>query len=258
MKYIVLLFSAIISFQVFAQAENDSVKSVDKADIISVTISRDDLTKLKSDNNALKVERDTLSSQYSALEKEYQKLKEDTVNYKDELRKLQQDVNQLKADTTTLYKQQREADKRLINIASNFLYIPYEDYSINEIAIPAFEAVTGEKWKQKYKVRYDLLCSFKKDIEDVMAFMEYVNSENGLGGHFGKHDTKTAAALREELHNKPFYQSYTNYKDWKETFLGIILVDIDNQLANYGQTNKVDFDKIKATLQACLDTVSVE
>lgn len=130
MKYCIILLLTIISLPVFSQTSNDTIPLVSK-DPIQVSISIDDLNTLKSENDSLKL-------QLSAITEKYQKLQVESEKDKSRLSQLDIDVNHLKRDTTRLYAAQREADKRLVNIASNFLYIPYEAFSIENIAIPAF------------------------------------------------------------------------------------------------------------------------
>ena len=134
MKYCVAALLMIISLPVFSQTGNDTIPSISKTTPIQVSISIDDL-------NALKTENDSLKSQLSIVNEKYQKLVVTSEKYKSKLSKLEIDLNHLKSDTTRLYVAQREADKRLVNIASNFLYIPYEAYSIEKIAIPALSLI---------------------------------------------------------------------------------------------------------------------
>lgn len=110
----------------FSQTSNDTIPLASKTDPIQVSISIDDLNTLKSENDSLKL-------QLSAITEKYQKLQVESEKDKSRLSQLEIDVNNLKRDTTRLYIAQREADKRLVNIASNFLYIPYEAFSIEKL-----------------------------------------------------------------------------------------------------------------------------
>lgn len=141
MKYCIVLLLTIISLPVFSQTSNDTIPLASKTDPIQVSISIDDLNTLKSENDSLKL-------QLSAITEKYQKLQVESEKDKSRLSQLEIDVNNLKRDTTRLYIAQREADKRLVNIASNFLYIPYEAFSIEKIAIPAFKAISSKELRR--------------------------------------------------------------------------------------------------------------
>ena len=124
MKYWIVVLLTLISLPVFSQTGNDTIPSISKTSPIQVLIRIDDL-------NALKSENDSLKSLLSIVNEKYQKLQVTSEKDKSKLSKLEIDVNYLKSDTTILYIAQRETDKRLVNIASNFLYIPYEAYSMS-------------------------------------------------------------------------------------------------------------------------------
>ena len=42
----------------------------------------------------------------------------------------------------------------LIEMATNFLYLPYNKYCIESIALPAFRATEGSKYYDEYKIRF--------------------------------------------------------------------------------------------------------
>ena len=159
---------------------------------------------------------------------------------KSKLSKLEIDLNHLKSDTTRLYVAQREADKRLVNIASNFLYIPYEAYSIEKIAIPAFKAIVNDRLRHEHHIKYELLCNYRKDIESILSFIEFV------GNKLQKPFVKDANEFLLQFHNQPFYQSYQNYPEWSDTYLGGKISLIDKQLKEFdGNQHKVDFTALK-------------
>ena len=243
MKYWIVILLTIISLPVFSQTGNDTIPSISKTNPIQVSISIDDL-------NALKTENDSLKSQLSIVNEKYQNLVVTSEKDKSKLSKLEVDVNHLKSDTTRLYVAQRETDKRLVNIASNFLYIPYEAYSIEKIAIPAFKAVVNERLRHEHHIKYELLCNYRKDIENILLFIEYAGNE------LQKPFVKDANDILLQFHNKSFYQSYQNYPGWNDTYLGGKISLIEKQLKEFdGNQHKVDFVTLKDELNKCLKTI---
>ena len=197
MKYCVAALLMIISLPVFSQTGNDTIPSISKTTPIQVSISIDDL-------NALKTENDSLKSQLSIVNEKYQKLVVTSEKDKSKLSKLEIDLNHLKSDTTRLYVAQREADKRLVNIASNFLYIPYEAYSIEKIAIPAFKAISSKELRRDHQIKYELLYNYRKDITDLLAFIKYACTE------LQKPFVKDANEVLVQFRDRSFYLSYHN------------------------------------------------
>lgn len=241
-KYCIVLLLTIVSSPIFSQTNNNTILSVSKTDSILVSISINDLNTLKSEN-------DSLILQLTEINEKYQKLLVESNECKNELYNLERDVNLLISDTTKLHMAQREADRRLVNITSNFLYIPYEAYSVEKIAIPAFRAIANAELKDKHQIKYELLCNYRKDIEDIMSFMEYAHSE------LIKPFVKDANDVLLQFRSKSFYRSYQNYPDWAATFLGGKISLIEKQLHDFdGNQHRVDFTPIKEELNECLKT----
>ena len=148
-----------------------------------------------------------------------------------------------------LKKQLLKADTCLISVASNFIYIPYEAYSVKEIAIPAFQMVSDGELKVKYKSRYELLLKYKEHIVEFISCL--TEMKKVLSNPFAK-DANDAINV---LHAKRFYVVYQAFEGWESTFLGSRIMAIEKQLKGYkGTANKVDFDKVANELQKCLNT----
>lgn len=243
MRYNILLLLLMVSLSAFSQNSNDTISNVVGTNSIQVSISIDDLNALKSENDSLKV-------LFSELNKKYQKLSEESSDYKTKLSTYEIDVKRLKSDTTRLLASQREADKRLANIASNFLYIPYEAFSIEKIAIPAFNAIANAELKREHRIKYKLLCSYKQDIENILLFIEHACTE------LQKPFTKNANDIHAQFQKQSFYLSYHTYAEWSDTFLGTKIALIEKQLQDFdGNEHKVDFSAIKEELNKCLKTI---
>lgn len=243
MKYCEVVLMMTISLPVFSQTGNDTIPQISKTNPIQVLINIEDL-------NTLKTENDSLKSQLSTVNEKYQKLQETSEKDKNKLSELEKDINILKNDTTKLYTAQRETDKILVNIASNFLYIPYEAFSIEKIAIPAFNAIVSDRLKLEHQIKHKLLRNYREDIEKILSFIEYACSE------LNKPFVKNANDILLQLHSMPFYLSYHEYPEWADTFLGSKITLIEKQLNEFdGNQHKVDFTIIKEELDKCLKTI---
>ena len=94
-------------------------------------------------------------------------------------------------------KQLLKADTCLINVASNFIYIPYEAYSIKEIAIPAFQMVSDEGLKVKYKSRYEMLLKYKEHVVEFISCL--TEMKKVLSNPFAKDANDAIKVLKTNL-----------------------------------------------------------
>ena len=120
--------------------------------------------------------------------------------------------------------------KKLISIASNFLYLPYEKYSINDVAIPAFETARGTEYYTKYNIRLTLLKNYKTDTDALIKFLVSHQNEAKRNEY---NLSSWAANIRSEFNAMPVVQSYKQYGDgWDETYLGQVIYGVLEQLNN--------------------------
>jgi hypothetical protein len=224
-----------LSLVIQAQEKGDTKKQ-DKSEM-TVSISVNDLSSLKQE-----------VQEYKKLQQEYTQLsQQDSANIC-ELKKISSEYDSLKRNYDSIVKSQELANKKLVNIASNFLYIPYEAYSIQEIAIPAFNAVTDEQLRNKHQVKLDLLENYQQDIRNLLAFISDIEKELSIPF------TKDLESLNQRYLNMDFYQRYRKYDNWKNTYLGKKINDIDVKMKSYNGRNKPDFTSIKEDLNQCLET----
>lgn len=143
-------------------------------------------------------------------------------------------------NVASLRQQIREKDeqidrylKKFISIASNFLYIPYEKYSINDVAIPAFEAAKGTNYYDKYYIRLQLLKNYKTNTDELKKFL--MDNQNG-GRRNMDYLPSWADRTLSQLNSLNVVQQYRQYGDgWDETFLGKIIYELQEVLDNpYG------------------------
>lgn len=243
--FIVLL----IPFQLFAYNNNSNTYFGDSIPEDEVKINLSKLTELE--NAKLESEK-ALQMANKELVVLKAKLKKDSVAIKN----LSNLISNLRADSIStrdaqgvLYDKLLKSDKCLISVASNFLYLPYEAYNVNEIAIRSFETVSDDGMKEKYSIRYKLLKNFK---DDIMCFLNYLTTQKE---ELNKPFTKNAEEAIQSLHQLQFYIVYHEYDDWEETFLGKKIVNVEKQLKLFdGKTHKANFDLIISELQNCIET----
>ena len=233
----------------FAQNNESQSLQVDSAQDVEVMISVEKLT-------ALENSKSDLDKRLKAANKRILELQMTIQNDSATIRKDKSCISRLKADSLSIHntvnrlnEQLLKSDKCLINMASNFLYIPYEAYSVDSIAIRSFESVSDKALKEKHKIRYTLLKNYKKYIESFTAFLIGQRDESK------KPFTKNANEAIQSLRSQPFYIAYHEYDDWGSTFLGKKISNVEQQLKMFnGTSHKVNFDIIINELQDCLKT----
>lgn len=225
-----------------AQENTDSISQDTSESKIEIKLSMPDFEKLKK-------ERDDAISKYTILIEKYNNLiREDSVKTS-KLKRLNTDYPKLQQKYDTLLRTQEKADKSLINTASNFLFIPYEAFSIQKVALPAFEAVYNQEMREKHIMTHHLLKSYRADIEDLLSFI--IECENELSKPF----TKNANEMLTRLRTMPFYERYIKYENWSTTFLGKKITILEKQLSMFdGKNHKFTPKALIAELEKCLKT----
>lgn len=242
LKHIMLLLALAAAAPALAQNKADSTAHADNE--VEIKIGMRDLEKLKS-------ERDSAMANYKALLSQYSKTVKNDSALAAQLQTARTECATFKFKCGELQQAQRKASVCLFNIASNFLYIPYEAYSVENLAIPAFEAVTDEEIKTQHSVNYVLLKSYQADVKQLLSFITSVEKE--LGNPFAKN----ADEQLRNLHNLPAYINYKQYNEWKDTWLGKRLCKVEAALRNFkGDRSQLKFGTIKKELQDCLDTTN--
>lgn len=186
------------------------------------------------------------------LQKEIDSLRTSNSKLTDSLNGVEKEKEQVQKENKQLRDVLLNADESLANIASNFLYIPYEAYSIENIAIPAYKAIYNEKEKNKYRNKNELLLHYQEDARTFLAFLKKV--EKKLAGGFPNADD--AKKAMEELDASPYYRRYQLYSDYRNTYLGKFFVEVKTQLKQFdGTVHKVNFTEMIRSLNSCLKTV---
>lgn len=115
-----------------------------------------------------------------------------------------------------------------------------------------FKAISSTELRRDHQIKYELLYNYRKDIADLLAFIEYACTE------LQKPFVKDANEVLIQFHDKSFYLSYQKYPEWADTYLGSKLSLIEKQLNDFdGNQYKIDFTSLKEELNKCLKTIEV-
>ncbi len=193
----------------------------------------DSLRELHAQIKSLKTEIANLKVENTVLGKQIKHDKDVETEYDKALTMSLQEIDARKSS-------QQESDKMLLRLASNFLYIPYEDYSINKIALPAFASVHDETLRSTYDNRLVMLNNYRSDVQELVTFLATCTNVT----------SSLARQKQEELVKLAVYKRYAQYSD-QETFLSKVIARIQAALSQPSQTDIID---IKEELTRCLNT----
>lgn len=233
-----------------ATAQQDSTKTDEATKATTkendVTISADYFVELKS----YEAKYNDLMSEYNSMKSKCDSI--NSVHRKEsvELTSLRQQSAEKERRIANLKKDLEVLNKQYINMAANFLFIPYDAYSVTEIAIPAFDAITDPALKEKHRTRYILLKRYKEHIQEMRDFL--AEEEKNLE-YAGEEQAKDAL---NKMRQKSFYTAYNNHSDnFKSTYLGKKIITAERLLQAFdGNKHKFNVKGIIAELQACLKT----
>lgn len=168
-----------------------------------------------------------------------------------ELRDVETKLTLAEREKVTLEKKALDAEKHaesveksLISMASNFLYVPYEAYGVEEIAIKAFESIQNTKLKQEYNQRYVLLKNYQNHLREFKAYLERV--QKACKGVFQATATEfidsSDPSVSSELilRKQPFYLEYIKYNEYKDTFIGGLIQKTESILKAHTKQNRAN------------------
>ena len=234
---------------------------------------------LKERNDSLIKVIDSLNNVHEDISKSIDELESQIRDKGEELNELKKKVLETQSNveeansqgpdalTDSLEKINKQIDGcniALIEMATNFLYIPYDEYCIKYIALPAFKATEGSKYYNDYQIRYVLLKSYKNDIKILRTYLENsikelnaiinppeqrseTNLEEGFyGGENQKKELKQSeapvtriAGLKNLFDKNTVVINYKKYNTgWQETYLGSIIDSIENIFSNSSISSK--------------------
>ena len=141
--------------------------------------------------------------------------------------------------------------RKLISMASNFLYIPYDQYSIDEIAIPAFKASAGSSAYLQYRNRLPLFENYRTYILNLIDFLTKAEKATSIGLTAMRNNN--ASESLNTLSTLPVYRDYTGYNDWKNTYLGQQILTIQRILSSPNENTSNQLKEIRIKLEGLLN-----
>jgi len=245
-KTLILITLYVLSFNVFSQ-ENEDANSFSLDQNIGIS---DSIVLKLADSDAtidsLINENRVIKGLLKETQNEIEQKDRDIANLQRKITDLQNiSIKQLEASNDTL-------QRRLISMASNFLYIPYDEYSIYEIAIPAFVSTKGTPAYSKYSNRLPLLQNYKDDVSSLIDFLSRTEKDLAIG--LTKMVENKAIEHLSNLTSMPLYLRYSSYDDWKNTYLGIQICLIQEHLKTPTKTTSAQLKSIRTKLEGLLNT----
>lgn len=246
---LIVAFISFLPVHLYAQVSNDS-DSITSIASGNVSISSFDYMNLMKDAKILKATRDSLLQlrcDYKSLQAEKISLETSLIGLDAQVRTLKSSLISARNEMAKLTAHPVETDKKLISMASNFIYIPYEAYSIDSIAIPAFKSVQSDSLKLQYADRLLILEVYYLDLVNIEKFIDQsLNVKNKI----------QASSKLELLRTMPTYQRYKDNDELEGAFIQQLLLQIESQLkeVEYQRKNGVDFSEIHADIKKCLKT----
>ena len=186
-----------------------------------------------------------------SLEKTHNKLKWQQQSIKDSLHRYKDQYIEAQRQNKSLMNKIIRNDKALISMASNFIYIPYEAYSVDSIAIPAYESVQDLTLKRQYETRYQLLKNYKADVRETVKLLSGIYQESTAPFASSGQSNE----LIRKITQSRVYIQYKQYEDWRNTYLGYMLTEVIDYLEKFSKETTPQKIKIKIDeLNRCIKT----
>lgn len=221
------------------------VNAQNKADSVKVG----EFPSEQNELTALENKKEETAYYYKKLKQQYDSLLLKCQTETEDLSKLKEECSALQKENAEYKEKLKKADKALSSTASNFLYIPYEAYGVEKIAIRAFETISDDALRQKHEIDYRLLKNYQTDIRDLYSYLQQVK-EKLSSNPFGLKGNG-ASSLLQNFRQETYCIRYHEYEDWAETYMGKLIIRVEYQL----KSNKANFDEIIDELEKCLKTV---
>lgn len=192
-----------------------------------------------------------LKDRYLNLEKVHNKLMWQKQSIEDSLRMYKIQCDDAQEQNKSLMDKTIKNDKALISMSSNFIYIPYEAYSVDSIAIPAYESVQDLVLKRQYEIRYQLLKNYKENVSETVKLLNDIFQECNAPFASGGQSNELISKITQSR----VYAQYKQYDDWRNTYLGYMLTEVVGYLKAFNK--ETTSQKIKAKideLNRCIKT----
>ena len=247
-KPLVFIIVFILTFtqKVYSQESADTVISTKTSEVELP----DSIVRLLTENTA---QIDSLTRANSALKDLLRESQQETDSKNREIANLNRKIENFQNITIKRLKASNDTlQRRLISMASNFLYIPYDEYSIEEIAIPAFLSTKDTPAYTRFQNRLPLLQNYKSDVISLVNSLSQMEKDLEIG----------LTAMRNQKANEHLnnlrvsstYLRYTSYDDWENTYLGEQLQSILGLLKSPTEQTSSKLKTIRINLEELLKT----
>lgn len=242
---LIVLFSSVLTFRAWCQENTDTI-SGQQSNIVCLPDSVEALL------NSNLVRIDSLTKANAVLKGLLRESQKETESKIRDISNLQHKIDELQNITIKRLEASNDTlQRRLISMASNFLYIPYDEYSIQEIALPAFLSTKGTSAFARYQNRLPLLQNYKSDIESLVISLSQMEKDLGVG--LTEYRNKKASEHLNDLQATPLYQRYTSYDDWENTYLGERIRMVYTMLKSPSEDTSSKLKKIRINLEGLLN-----
>lgn len=144
-------------------------------------------------------------------------------------------IQQLTTQVIELQEEVAKLQKNLLNVAVNYIFIPYDAFSVTQIALPSFKKSKDLpifKEDPQYMIVLDLVQNYETDSKTVTQLLRDART--------AIKDRAKAQKVYNDLINSPLYKRYTQFNDWEQTYLGKIIKIVANNLHNpTSQSDKI-------------------
>ena len=158
--------------------------------------------------------------------------------YKQQLEKGNQTIQDLESEIANVNTNLAMYRATVIKYASDLLNIPYDEYTVTEIAIPILKnAVNAGPRDDSASAKLSLLENYNTNVQQLKNLLNsYINAINNAKTpeEFIEWTELTYVKFKYEEVVKAYKKVYPKDNDLKKTYLGSIISIIESQLANRG------------------------
>lgn len=196
---------------------------------------------------------DSLKNQNSALKSLLKEAQKETEDRDLEIASLKKEIISIRNVEMKDLKDKNEAlQKSVIQASSYYFYLPYDEYGVVEIAIPAFNATKGTDRYMKYQNRLQLLENYKSDISTLIEFL--TQSEKDISSGLTSLMVKAGLKHLNELKQIPLYNRYKSYDEGDDTYLGGKILKIEKLLGAPTAATKDQLKAIRIELEGLINS----
>lgn len=239
MKYTIL--SAALLFGVTAFAQNQPVPGVgnenpDPTSVQEKPSNTEQEEDMFPDNNPGEQPQVRGNIQDSGQNFPSQQVKEDPyAGYERQLVDLNQTIQDLESDIANVNSSLAEYRALVIKYASDLLNIPYDEYTVTEIAIPILKnAINAGPEDDSASAKLSLLENYATNIQQLKTLLNsYISAltKAKTPEEFNEWADKANTNFKYEDVVKTYKKVYPKANDLKKTYLGSIISKIEAQLS---------------------------